>query len=137
MHTTSSQKHLASFNPANNAGKASPVMNNLEARIRQRQSERAKGLIEDSELQNRASNILEGRSQAQAIASPVKPQQPSQLVRLTGKLTQLDDRLQEAKTLTDTKFNQLNEQMGVIQDFIDEDREFREQLRKIRKDEIK
>ncbi len=58
-------------------------------------------------------------------------------MRLTGKLTQLDDRLQEAKTLTDTKFNQLNEQMGVIQDFIDEDREFREQLRKIRKDEIK
>jgi len=27
--------------------------------------------------------------------------------------------------------------MGVIQDFIDEDREFREQLRKIRRDEIK
>ena len=71
MHTTSSQKHLASFNPANNTGKASPVMNNLEARIRQRQSERAKGLIEDTELQNRACNLLEGRSQAQAKVNPV------------------------------------------------------------------
>ena len=49
----------------------------------------------------------------------------------------MDDRLQDAKTLTDTKFNQLNEQMNVISEFIDEDREFRDQLRRIRRDEIK
>ena len=43
----------------------------------------------------------------------------------------------DAKTFTDTKFTQLNEQMNVIQEFIEEDREFRDQLRAIRRDEIK
>ena len=41
-------------------------------------------------------------------------QVPTQLQRLSHKLTQVDERLQDAKTLTDTKFNQLNEQMNVI-----------------------
>lgn len=67
----------------------------------------------------------------------VQTQQPSQLQRLSTKITSLDDKLTDAKTLTDTKFNQLNEQMNVIQEFIDEDREFRDQLRRIRKEEIK
>lgn len=43
----------------------------------------------------------------------------------------------DAKNFTDTKFTQLNEQMNVIQEFIEEDREFRDQLRAIRRDEIK
>ena len=64
-------------------------------------------------------------------------QQPSQIQRLSTKINALDDKLTDAKTLTDTKFNQLNEQMNVIQEFIDEDRDFRDQLRRIRREEIK
>lgn len=43
-----------------------------------------------------------------------------------GQINTLDDRLVDAKTFTDTKFIQLNEQMNVIAEFIEEDREFRD-----------
>lgn len=43
-----------------------------------------------------------------------------------GQINTLDDRLVDAKTFTDTKFTQLNEQMNVIAEFIEEDREFRD-----------
>ena len=49
----------------------------------------------------------------------------------------IDGRLADARTLTDTKFTQLDEQMDVIQGFIEEDKEFRDQLRMVRKQEIK
>ena len=55
-------------------------------------------------------------------------QMPSQLQRLVTSISGLDGRLSDATTLTDTKFTQLNEQMNVISEFIDEDREFRDQF---------
>ena len=60
-----------------------------------------------------------------------------QLQRLVTSISGLDGRLSDATTLTDTKFTQLNEQMNVISEFIDEDREFRDQLRRVRREEIK
>ena len=41
-------------------------------------------------------------------------------------INMVDERLNDARTLTDTKFNQLDEQLNVIQGFIDEDREYRD-----------
>ena len=109
-------------------------INNLEARIKQRQSQ-MKGEMGN----NNAGGITTMSSGgAQGILSAqASTQQPSQIQRLAGKIGSLDEKLSDAKILTDTKFTQLNEQMNVIQEFIDEDREFRDQLRRIRKEEIK
>jgi hypothetical protein len=52
-------------------------------------------------------------------------------------IAQIDDKLKSAKTLTDSKFKQLNDTMGVIQEFIQDDKEFREQLNSIRREEIR
>ena len=110
-------------------------MNNLEARIRQRQTTLAKGVNDDKGSQHVSAGMT---ASITGHTSVVKTQQaPSQLQRLNQKIGGLDERLSDAKSFTDTKFNQLNEQMNVIQEFIDEDREFRDQLRSIRKDEIK
>ena len=112
-------------------------MNNLEARIRQRQTTLAKGVNDDKGGQHVSPGKTMSMSDQTSVVGQTKKQAPSQLQRLTEKIGGLDDRLSDGKSFTDTKFNQLNEQMNVIQEFIDEDREFRDQLRCIRRDEIK
>ena len=102
-------------------------MNNLEARIKQRQTQMARG-----EMGNKNAGGITTMSSGgagQVITQNQQEnnvQQPSQIQRLNVKIGSLDDKLTDAKTLTDTKFTQLNEQMNVIQEFIDEDREFRD-----------
>ena len=59
-------------------------------------------------------------------AAPIAPQQQSKVQQMLMQINMVDERLSDARTLTDTKFSQLDEQLNVIERFIEEDKEFRE-----------
>ena len=85
------------------AGGSSPAVNNLEARIKQKQSERQRCLVAEQEHAE-GKGVLMSPSEIGAKAGNGHPQQ-SQLTKLTNKLSQVDQRLSDAKALTDSKFN--------------------------------
>ena len=124
-HGGNSQTILSRAQPAGSGN--SPTMNSLEARIRQKQSERLRaGYATEHNYASSSSKAVGIADLGQSIGSDnkggdtynrsMKPkhQPESQFQRLTQQLTQVDQRLQDGKQFTDTKFNQLNAQMNEI-----------------------
>ena len=90
--------------------------NTLEQRILKKQAEIKESQSRSiAQIKNNTQNLDDSDDLSRKIVSARTSQQtPSQIQRLVMQVNQIDEKLGSAKNMTDTKFQQLNDQMNLI-----------------------